>query len=94
MARISLSLCLSATLFANTVFGLIGALTTHIMLPLKGTLIALFAGRHLSRAASLNELGLGQDLAYLIWRIRVRSITPVALIFVFLNVLGVLHRSP
>ncbi|MEE8264622.1 MAG: sodium-dependent transporter [Gammaproteobacteria bacterium] len=92
-ALFSLNIWSDATLFGKTFFGLLEYLTANIMLPVGGFLIALFAGWRLSRAASVNELGLGQGFAYQTWRILVRYITPVGLILVFLHVLGVLDPT-
>ena len=92
-ALFSLNIWSDATLFGKTFFGLLEYVTANIMLPVGGFLIALFAGWRLSRAASVNELGLGQGFAYQTWRILVRYITPVGLILVFLHVLGVLDPT-
>ena len=92
-ALFSLNIWSDATLFGKTFFGLLEYVTANIMLPVGGFLIALFAGWQLSRAASVNELGLGQGFAYQTWRILVRYITPVGLILVFLHVLGVLDPT-
>ena len=92
-ALFSLNIWADATLFGKTFFGLLEYVTANIMLPVGGFLIALFAGWRLSRAASVNELGLGQGFAYQTWRILVRYITPVGLILVFLHVLGVLDPT-
>jgi NSS family neurotransmitter:Na+ symporter len=59
------------------------------MLPLGGLLIAIFASWKMKRASSVDELGMGDRLFYPLWRFLVRYITPVAVIIVFLNAIGI-----
>ena len=71
----------------STVFDLLDYLTANIMLPLGGLLIAIFAAWKMSRASSLDELGMGDRFFYPLWRFLVRYITPIAVILVFLYAL-------
>ena len=71
----------------STVFDLLDYLTANIMLPLGGLLIAIFAARKMSRAATVEELGMGERFFYPLWRFLVRYITPIAVILVFLYAL-------
>lgn len=73
-----------------TIFDLLDYLTANIMLPLGGLLIAIFAVWIMSREASMEELDMGDRIAYKLWRFLVRYITPVAVIVVFLNVVGII----
>jgi NSS family neurotransmitter:Na+ symporter len=73
----------------STVFDLLDYLTANIMLPLGGLLIAIFAAWKISRASSVEELGMGQRFFYPLWRFLVRYITPIAVIIVFLNAIGI-----
>ena len=73
----------------STVFDLLDYLTANIMLPLGGLLIAIFAAWKISRASSVEELGMGQRFFYPLWRFLVRYITPIAVIIVFLNAVGI-----
>ena len=73
-----------------TIFDLLDYLTANIMLPLGGLLIAIFAVWIMSREASMEELDMGNRFAYKFWRFLVRYITPVAVIIVFLNVVGII----
>jgi NSS family neurotransmitter:Na+ symporter len=76
--------------FANsTVFDLLDYLTANIMLPLGGLLIAIFAAWKMKRAATVDELGMGDRFFYPVWRFLVRYITPVAVIIVFLKAVGI-----
>ncbi len=77
------------TLFGKTFFDLLDFLTANIMLPLGGLFIAIFAGWILSRKASQEELAM-TPVFYDGWRFLVRYITPLAVVVVFLNAIGVL----
>ncbi|EGL55569.1 sodium:neurotransmitter symporter [Methylophaga aminisulfidivorans MP] len=78
-------------LFGLTMFELLDYLTANIMLPLGGLLIALFAGWVMKRNSSMDELGLGNGLLYSTWRVLVRFITPIAILIVFANLIGLLN---
>jgi NSS family neurotransmitter:Na+ symporter len=73
----------------STLFDLLDYLTANIMLPLGGLLIAIFAAWKMSRASTIDELGMGNRFFYPLWRFLVRYITPIAVIIVFLNAVGV-----
>ncbi|MGB5306825.1 MAG: sodium-dependent transporter [Gammaproteobacteria bacterium] len=77
----------------STIFGLLDYLTANIMLPLGGLLIAVFAARAMSRESSMEELAMGDRFFYPLWRFLVRYITPVAVIVVFLNAIGILDAD-
>jgi NSS family neurotransmitter:Na+ symporter len=72
-----------------TLFDMLDYLTSNIMLPLGGLLIALFAGYFMPGAISREELNLNEGL-YRLWFILVRYVAPVAVLMVFLNAIGVL----
>lgn len=73
------------TFAGKTVFDLLDYLTTNVMLPLGGMLIAVFTGWLMAKSSTLDELGLKDGAAYRIWRFLVRFVSPVAvgLVFVF-----------
>ena len=76
-------------LFGKNFFELLDYLTANIMLPLGGLLIAVFAGWLMSERSSRDELQLQDRRGYTIWHFLVRYVTPVGVIAVFLNVIGV-----
>ncbi len=79
----------SSPLFGDkTFFELLDYLTANILLPLGELLISLFAGWLLSRKASLDELAIGEGLAYRIWRVLASFVVPLAVAIVFLNAIG------
>ncbi len=74
----------------HTVFDLLDYLTTNVMVPLGGLSIAVFAAWYLRRDSSVDELGMGDGFFYRWWRFLVRYITPVAVMIVFLDVIGII----
>ena len=77
-------------LFGMTFFDLLDYLTANIMLPLGGLFIALFAGWQMRRKSSLHELGTGDGAGFRLWFFLIRYITPLAVVVVFLNAIGVI----
>ncbi|MBT8122594.1 MAG: sodium-dependent transporter [Gammaproteobacteria bacterium] len=73
-----------------TLFDLLDYLTANVMLPLGGLLIAIFAVWKMSRAATVDELNMGDRFFYPLWRFLVRYITPIAVTIVFLHAIGVI----
>jgi NSS family neurotransmitter:Na+ symporter len=80
----------SYTLWGKTFFDLLDFLTSNIMLPLGGLFITIFAGWIMRSSSTADELALTENNAgYRVWRILVRYVTPVAVVVVFLNAIGV-----
>jgi len=59
------------------------------MLPLGGLAMAVFAGWFMSKQSTMDELGMGDNLVFKGWHFLVRYVTPLAVIAVFLQLLGV-----
>lgn len=87
---LSFNLWSDAKLFDRTFFDTLDFLTTNIMLPLGGLLIAIFAGWVMSKSSTQEELGMNNSYSYNVWRIIVRYVSPLAVIVVFLNALKVI----
>lgn len=64
-------------------------LTANLMLPIGGLCIAIFAGRVMKTADSKDELALGNDQLFDVWKFLVSYVAPAAIFLVCLNVLGV-----
>ena len=79
-------------LFGKTFFDLLDFLTANIMLPLGGLFIAVFATWVMSKQASREEIGLfgAAQVGYYLWFYLTRFVTPIAVIVVFLNAIGLL----
>lgn len=63
-------------------------LTANLMLPLGGFFIAIFAGKIMLEKHSREELNLSNQCFYSIWKFLVSYIAPIAILIVFLHVLG------
>lgn len=74
----------------KTFFDLFDYLTSNIMLPLGGLFIALFAAWMMSKKARCDELDSNDtDISYRTWLFLVRYVTPIGVILVFLNAIGI-----
>ena len=51
-------------------------------------LVAIFASWLMSRASTVDELGLGDSKTYKVWRFVVRYIAPLGVIIIFLHAMG------
>lgn len=70
----------------RTPFELIDYLTSNIMMPAGGLMVALIAGWSLPAAAARKELGFGGEAAFTLWRGLVRYVVPLAIIVIFLSI--------
>jgi neurotransmitter:Na+ symporter, NSS family len=86
---LSFNLWSEIKLFGLNIFDLLDTLTTKMLMPLAGLLIALFAGWVMKRAHVAEEIGL-QGGAFRLWYGAVRYLSPVAIVLIFLNVIGVI----
>ena len=77
-------------IFGKTFFDLLDYLTANIMLPLGGLFIAIFAAWVMREADVREELAVVNRFGYALWRFVVRFITPVCVVIVFLNAIGVI----
>ena len=76
--------------FGLTFFDLLDFITSNLMLPLGGILIALFAGWLMKSELTKTELSIQNPTIHLIWQALVRYIAPVAVFIVLLNAIGLL----
>jgi NSS family neurotransmitter:Na+ symporter len=72
-----------------TAFDFLDYLTSNIMLPLGGLLIAVYAGWLMKKEYSREELNINR-FWYTIWSLLVRFVAPVMVVIVFLNAMGVM----
>jgi NSS family neurotransmitter:Na+ symporter len=77
-------------LFGKTAFEVLDFLTANIMLPLGGLAIAVFAGWFMSRQVVRNEMAMESRRLHELWYFVLKFVSPVAILIVFLNLLGVL----
>ena len=77
-------------LFENkNFFDTLDFITANVMLPLGGLFIAIFAGWLMSEQSTRDEMET-YGFIYEVWHFLVKFITPIAVIIVFLNVLGII----
>jgi NSS family neurotransmitter:Na+ symporter len=72
-------------MFDKTVFDLLDFLTTNIMLPMGGLLIALFVGWKMSETKMMNEVGIDYPILFKLWRFTLRFLAPIAIVAVLVN---------
>ena len=71
----------------RTPFDVLDYLTSNLMMPLGGLMVALIAGWALSRQAVRDELGLGDGPAFRLWYAATRYLVPIAILIIFWSVL-------
>lgn len=77
-------------IFGKTFFDALDFLTTNILLPLGGVLIAVFAGWVMKETKVMKELEMQSQAVYIAWRVAVRIVAPLAIIAVLLGFFGVI----
>lgn len=75
-------------LFDKTFFDMLDFLTSNIMLPLGGLLIAVFVGWFMSSDMIKAEMKMKNETVFTVWRFVLRFISPVAIALIFINGLG------
>jgi NSS family neurotransmitter:Na+ symporter len=76
-------------LFGLNIFDTLDKLTTNIMLPLGGLLMAIFAGWVMQTHHVREELGIAVR-PYALWRFTIRFVSPLAIIAIFMYLVGVI----
>jgi NSS family neurotransmitter:Na+ symporter len=76
-------------LFGKTWFDMMDYLTSNVMLPLGGLLLAIFAAWLMKKQSSVDELGMGDGAGYQFWYFTVRYIAPVGVLIIFLHAIGI-----
>jgi NSS family neurotransmitter:Na+ symporter len=77
------------TFYKGTIFDNIDHLTSNIMLPLMGLFITVFATWVMCRNSTVEELG-GSRTLYKLWRLLAGFVAPFAILFIFLEGIGLL----
>lgn len=75
-------------LFGKTYFDMMDYVTSNVLLPLGGLLLAVFAAWLMARSSSVDELELGDGMAYKCWYFIVRYIAPLGVLVIFLRAIG------
>ena len=74
----------------KTIFGCLDFLTANLMLPLGGFLMAIFVAWIMRDEHVRDEMALQNAAFYRCWKILLRYFSPLAIVFIFLRVVGVL----
>jgi NSS family neurotransmitter:Na+ symporter len=85
VSLLSLNVWSQHTIRGLAFFDLMDFLTANIMLPLGGVLIAVFVGWRMARGSSVEELAMGDGVAYRTWYLLIRFVAPagVSLVLVY-----------
>lgn len=78
------------TLAGRSFFDWVNFISSDLLLPLGGMLIAVFAGWVFPRAISREELSALKEWQYRAWRVLARYVAPVLVFIVLLSVTGIL----
>ncbi|WP_018953496.1 sodium-dependent transporter [Thioalkalivibrio sulfidiphilus] len=78
------------TLFDMTFFGAVDYLTSNILLPLGGLLIALFVGWRMTERSVASELDVQRPVLFRTWYYLLRFVAPIGILLVFLRAINVI----
>ncbi len=90
---LGVAVCLSfnewsgVTLFGLGIFDFLDTLTSKILMPLSGLLIAIFVGWIMQREHVRDELGM-PERGFRVLQFLLRYVSPVAIVLIFMHVLG------
>jgi len=68
-----------------TIYGILDYLTSSVMMPVTGLLVAIFAGWVVTASAAADELQLGGHGLFRSWRFLVRYVIPVTIAIILVN---------
>lgn len=88
LAMLSFNLGAEWTLADKNVFGWLDYLTSRLMMPLGGLGMVVLAGFVLNSHSFRDELGLS-PLPYALWLTMVRYVSPLGILVIFVDALGV-----
>lgn len=69
---------------SKTIFDVVDYTIANLLLPVNALLIALFVGWRLDRALTVDELGLGDGVAYRAWRTLLAYVAPLAIVAILI----------
>jgi len=77
------------TWFDKTFFELVDFVTSNLMLPIGGLMVAVFSGWVMGARDTETELEMGSAAGYRAWRFLIRYVAPLGVALVFLRAIGV-----
>lgn len=93
-AALSFGLLSDFTIFDKTMFDLSDFLVSNVLMPIGAFLIAIFTAWVVPREMLVDEISKGSHLGkkiFALWFIVIKYVVPIAIIMVFLDVIGVLR---
>lgn len=93
-AALSFGILSDFTLFGKNMFDLSDFLVSNILMPLGALLIAIFVGFKLPKKTLLTEITSGSTIGrriFAVWFLIIKYVAPIAIIIVFLDVLGIFN---
>jgi NSS family neurotransmitter:Na+ symporter len=69
----------------KTIYEFLDYLTSSVLMPVTGLLVAVFAGWIVSGRAAAEELQLGNLVMFRVWRFLVRFIVPLTIVMILVN---------
>lgn len=66
----------------KTIYGFLDYVTSSVLMPVTGLLVALFAGWIVSERAAADELQLGSCAQFRVWRFLVRFVVPLTIVMI------------
>jgi len=93
-AALSFGLLGDFTIFDKTMFDLSDYLVSNILMPIGALSIAIFTGFVIPRKVLVEEISKGSKLGkkiFAVWFLIIKYVVPIAIIMVFLDVIGVLR---
>ncbi len=69
----------------KTVFGLIDYFGSNILMPVGGILMAIIGGWLISKSSSRDELKIGNENVFSVWRFLIRFVAPATVLAIFLS---------
>jgi NSS family neurotransmitter:Na+ symporter len=82
---LSFNLWDDVTIFGKTIFDSLDFLTTNILLPLGGLMIAVFVGWVMRKSDVSNEVKMSNPVLFKAWMIMLKFVAPVGVAFVLIN---------
>ena len=82
-------------IFGKTVFDLADYAVSNVLMPLGVLLVSIFVPLKMKKDVLMKELGVSKNKGYkvfVLWLFLLRFIAPIAIIIVFLNVLGIIYN--
>jgi NSS family neurotransmitter:Na+ symporter len=81
------------TLFGKSIFDAVDFLVSNLLMPLGALLIAIFVPLKMKRETLISELQVQSPVGrklFVLWLLLLKYLAPIAIIFVFLNTIGIL----